>query len=321
MTRETKIGLLVGLAFIIVVGILLSDHMAATTELPQAPLETAERSGHGAVVAPGETHSTEIARVITPNDVVPPAPVPTREELTARPPTGTIVIGGPTASNYNNAGPAVDPNRAAPTPGPSAYEQARAAELARAAAEHGETLVDGSNRTIPLPDNNNNTVRPTPPPAAGPKMYVAQSGDNLNKIALKAMGSSTKATRDAILKANPKLAANPDMIIAGQSYVIPSAPAPAPAAPTGVAVLPLPTPRVPEKPADKPDTRTASANPAYFYTVKENDNLWHIAQEQLGNGSAYTAIKELNKDTLKGTDAVRVGMKLRLPAKPLAMAN
>ena len=38
MTRETKISLLVGLAFIIVIGILLSDHFRATQELPPAVL-------------------------------------------------------------------------------------------------------------------------------------------------------------------------------------------------------------------------------------------------------------------------------------------
>ena len=38
MTRETKIGLLVGLAFIIVVGILLSDHLTSATEDQRATL-------------------------------------------------------------------------------------------------------------------------------------------------------------------------------------------------------------------------------------------------------------------------------------------
>src|SRR5438477_143419 len=38
MTRETKIGLLVGLAFIIVIGILLSDHLTSTNEPQQAQL-------------------------------------------------------------------------------------------------------------------------------------------------------------------------------------------------------------------------------------------------------------------------------------------
>src|SRR5687767_9301305 len=40
MTRETKIGLLVGLAFIIVIGILLSDHFTSATQPHQAALTT-----------------------------------------------------------------------------------------------------------------------------------------------------------------------------------------------------------------------------------------------------------------------------------------
>src|SRR2546421_6340097 len=40
MTRETKIGLLVGLAFIIVIGILLSDHFTTATQPHQAALTT-----------------------------------------------------------------------------------------------------------------------------------------------------------------------------------------------------------------------------------------------------------------------------------------
>ena len=42
MTRETKIGLLVGLAFIIVIGILLSDHIGSTTE-PRTHTTNAQR--------------------------------------------------------------------------------------------------------------------------------------------------------------------------------------------------------------------------------------------------------------------------------------
>ena len=52
MTRETKIGLLVGLAFIIVIGILLSDHMTSTTQPPQAMLVDAAPNVRESVVAP-----------------------------------------------------------------------------------------------------------------------------------------------------------------------------------------------------------------------------------------------------------------------------
>ena len=52
MTRETKIGLLVGLAFIIVIGILLSDHMTATTEPIAAPLANTAGNVRESVEAP-----------------------------------------------------------------------------------------------------------------------------------------------------------------------------------------------------------------------------------------------------------------------------
>jgi nucleoid-associated protein YgaU len=301
MTRETKIGLLVGLAFIITVGILLSNYMADKTELRSAPLEIAADTGHRAVVPPGESRAPTITRVIVPNDVTPPGPVPTREELTVRQPTSDIAIGGPTQ------------NQQQPTPGPVADAgQQVNNDLANAARQHGEELIPADSRDV--------RVLPLPPTA--PKSYVVQAGDNLNKIAAKTMGSSTKATRDAILKANPKLAANPNKLVAGESLTIPSAATPAPTAPTssGVAVLPL----VPVKPTDKPaakpaDTRTASTN---VYIVKEGDNsLWGIAREQVGTPAAIPAIKELNKDVLKGGDIIRVGMRLKMPAKTVAMAN
>ena len=62
-------------------------------------------------------------------------------------------------------------------------------------------------------------------------------------------------------------------------------------------------------------------SPTHWYTVKENDSLWKIAQEQLGDGNAVAAIKELNKDVLKGGDAIRPNMRLRMPAKPVASAS
>src|SRR5204863_5598528 len=47
-----KIGLLVGLAFIIVIGILLSDHMTSTTDPPKAPLSVAGGNVRESVTTP-----------------------------------------------------------------------------------------------------------------------------------------------------------------------------------------------------------------------------------------------------------------------------
>lgn len=49
-----------------------------------------------------------------------------------------------------------------------------------------------------------------------------------------------------------------------------------------------------------------------LYTVKRGDNLWMIAEEQLGDGTRYTEIRALNGLT---SNATRVGMQLILPEK------
>lgn len=306
MTRETKIGLLVGLAFIITVGILLSNYMADRTELAQAPLEIAARTGHTAVVPPGESTNPIVKKVIVPDTLV-PGPVPTRTELDAQRPNSDIRVTGPVPQ----PGPVVDNHQPVPQPGNNSG-------LIEVARQHGEDIV--------TPGGPSDPVRLTDPVApANPttKTYVAQPGDNLSKIALKAMGASTKANRDAIVKANPKLAANPNMIVAGQRYVIPTAAAATsdrPTTPTGVAILPIAPPRPTDRPTptDRPD-RTPAAN---VYIVKEGDNsLWGIAVRQCGTPQAVAAIKELNKDVLKGGDLIRVGMRLKMPNKVVASAE
>ncbi|HEY1686413.1 MAG TPA: hypothetical protein VGG19_16735, partial [Tepidisphaeraceae bacterium] len=83
MTRETKIGLLVGLSFIIVVGILLSDHIADSNRPPQALLSDVGNNVRNsvaipqpAVAQPTAPAPTQVATTAGPN-----APLPTQEEL------------------------------------------------------------------------------------------------------------------------------------------------------------------------------------------------------------------------------------------------
>lgn len=47
-----------------------------------------------------------------------------------------------------------------------------------------------------------------------------------------------------------------------------------------------------------------------LYTVSSKDNLWKIAEEQIGDGTRYTEIRELNGLTC---NVIRVGMQLVLP--------
>jgi nucleoid-associated protein YgaU len=61
----------------------------------------------------------------------------------------------------------------------------------------------------------------------------------------------------------------------------------------------------------KPD----QAKQGKSYTVRDGDSLWKIAADQLGDGSRYPEIAKLNDDILSDEDSLTVGMTLKIPAK------
>jgi nucleoid-associated protein YgaU len=89
MTRETKIGLLVGLAFIIVVGILLSDHFRGTIESAPAMLDRAGAAVRQTVIAPGSNQSSPPI-TMAPEQVNPRGAVQTPRDLEPTPPPVTL---------------------------------------------------------------------------------------------------------------------------------------------------------------------------------------------------------------------------------------
>jgi LysM repeat protein len=336
MTRETKIGLLVGLAFIIVIGILLSDHLTSSNEPPQAALGGAGNGAREAVGSPGAGGTNAPITVITPQVITPQQPVATQAEVTTPTPAVQIVkIGGPAETVAASPTPepvekvdsakdkpeadaplASNNNPVVVTPA-SNPPVATDSELAKVAEAHGEQLVN---------------VDDGKAAAGSAQAYVAQPGDSLSKIAAKFFGSGTKTNRDLIVKANPSLQANENMIIAGKTYQIPAANKAAAKAKIIVAradsaatptdnTTPSPDSNTDAPKQEKPANGVADAG--YLYTVQPGDNLTKIARDEIGDIHAVAAIQELNTDKLKGDnhDIVIAGSKLRLPGKPLARAE
>ena len=308
MTRETKISLLVGLAFIIVIGILLSDHFHATQELPQAILTRGADIMCQATNEPG-TANPPIG-FVAPTESSPNSSVPTHDELT-QPPSPVVPTQNYSSQNDSIQNPIIAPapqDHGADAPSPDK-------NLNNLAQTHGEPLVqaniDGSSRQID----------PTPPqaiePVAAPKQYRAQEGDSVSRMASKFLGSNTRANRQAIIDANPSLQDDPDKVIVGKAYTIPT--------PGESKEVAQNTDNQNSTDNSNADTNSNTNTPTgeYFYTVQEGDSLWAIANDQLGDPSAVEAIKDLNQKVLKGGnhDVVVPGMKLRLPAKPVATAN
>jgi len=299
MTRETKIGLLVGLAFIIVVAILLTDHTTSTTE-------------------PRPAAQSDIGDNVRQSVTTPQPKIPTREDLArppvepARPRPPVRIAQGerenpPAPLDIRQTGDAGEPSPRPPVvadagnAGNAAPPVGRPGDLV---SQHPEELmsVGGIGRTsIPPPPPG-----PAKPPVVQPKTYVAEAGDSVSRIASRQMpGGNTSANRDALIKANPSLQAEGNPVYVGKTYVIPSVGAVAQATDAARKESAHREPAFRKPPASTPTT--------YWYTVKENDNLWRIAASELGDGNLWPQIKELNADVLRGGETVKANQRIRLP--------
>jgi nucleoid-associated protein YgaU len=324
MTRETKIGLLVGLAFIIVVAILLSDPVNNANE-PQAAIGDTASTVRQGLTVPAPTaaaNDRSATAIITPNRAPSREPILTPTEAAQQSPRAEVSVGPaasplkpiiPIPSNDDSqvamqpGGSGQDNNAVVSPPTPPTHSNTEA--LQRAAADAGEPVVSTDR-------DSTTTVSTNAPNLPGKQHYIAQPGDSVSRMANRLMGANTKANRAAIIAANPSLKQNPDRVIVGASYVIPAAAAAAlaPAASDADAQPSAPTD------ADQAPASTEK-QPTRWYVVKPNDNLWRIATDEVGDASAVADILSLNKDVLKGGKTLQPNMRLRLPPKTVATAD
>ena len=164
------------------------------------------------------------------------------------------------------------------------------------------------------------TIEPSKPPKPlKPKTYVVTSGDSLglSSIAKKFYGpieGNKRANVAKIFEANKNILKSPDDIYVGQKLVIP----PLQKKPEAKSLLPESLFEQVEaigKRTDFTSLPKPKLTSTRFYTVKDGDSLWSISADQLGNGIRYKEIAQLNKDVLPNEDDVRIGLKLKIPAK------
>lgn len=330
VTRDAKIGLLVGLAFILIVGILLSEHITSATTPQQAELAMAGTKVREAVATPTAPEPKLASLKIDPNPQ-PAQSLVTRDQLDSRtlPPTARIELGTPERGQIKviridspdpvaNAVP-VRPEADTSAPptqndivaGADQSQNAVPLALNDVARQHGLELMavdETAGRTSlisgsPAPEN----------PAAKPitngakvKEYIAQPGDSLSRIASRQMGAATPANQAAIIALNPSLQKDPSRILAGAKYLIP--------ADAWAAAMGNPYEESARAEAKKTDTKPAEVKTT-IYEVKPGDSLWKIAEREVGSANAIAQIKQLNAELLGDSDLVKVGTKLKLPAK------
>jgi nucleoid-associated protein YgaU len=191
-------------------------------------------------------------------------------------------------------------------------------------------------------------VEPKPAkPVAEPRTYVVQPGDNFSKISVAMYGSelgNKLATVQALMDANKDQIKPGGAILPGKKLVVPDLASPAE---TSTSTESTPA-KAADKPADKAATKSAdkpaakpagkaakpkpaNPDPASFeqpkkkpvsqkdagksYRVKPGESLWTIAEKQLGDGNRYREIISLNAQVLRKPDDVRGQMDLKLPKR------
>ena len=352
MTRETKIGLLVGLAFIIVIGILLSEHLTTASEPPTAALAQAGGNVRQGMATPGGVSAAgeaglaggpvggpvggEWVRSSGGGQTGEAGPIPTRSDLSPAGPGPVTILGPVTRSGEGRegnsdfaAGGEAGPVVSRVPAGGSRASANLPADLRAAAARYGESLVPVA--SIPVsarassdvtgPDGSRGSLNSAASasdadarqPATSAREYTAKPGDTLSRIASLLPGGNSRANRDAIARLNPSLQKDPNRVIAGRTYLLPAS---AMDASTAVAsARPAPGSSGARRPAADAPRRT---RPAEVYVVQPGDNLTRIAISQLGSAEALPLLRELNKDLLNGSDMIRPDMKLKLPPREVA---
>ncbi len=275
MTRETRIGLLVGLGFIVMFGLVLTE-LTGTGKPASLPVPIKDGANELAMATPLEDISPT---VVNPLDTPPrlgqafPSPTPS---------TGTPLMAStpqtPTASSL------LPPPR--PEPEVVAVVHRTGDTSPTATAPPAASALQPP-KVTPATDVTPLTSAPEPPPV---RTYTVQPKDSLIKIAGKVYGADRQEDYRRILEANKDKIKNPSLLAVGQELVIPELGVKLPAVSSGSADVQQVDLDHLAKALTPGDSDTDKAEPAKeakpaaknTYVVQRGDTLSKIAQDLEG---------------------------------------
>jgi len=350
MARETKVGLLAGLAFVICFAVILANRGGEQTahgtmsnfsavDVPSTVQRTAARnsapargreSSHRPASDPGATRVPQPRNSIpSRNSIAENAPAPSSgAELVFDAQRDASTLAVPLNSNAR-------PLPASPHPRidqHDANEARRPSDVELEVPRHGAPMNERSSPQqayAPMEKPEPSNIGQVSAIQAKLADYTVESGDTLSKIALKQYGSKSKAGIQAIFEANRNSLSSPDSVRAGMTLVIPRLDSPA--AHRTKTAPPSPTltesAQSHEKAADASHGKSQGRNEAEhktaeasvsekfrWYQIKKNDRYVNIARNQLGDGDRWHEIYELNKDKFPDPGQIREGVRIKLPS-------
>jgi len=346
MAKETKIGLLVGLAFIICFSVILTNRGRQETVsaqyLDSSLLERAWSASDTSRTASPPSSPTVAAdhrvRTSPPTTVGSPQPTLPHGHASAKP--GVVGAaenkppvpraasspemqsgGGAVAQNPSLSGLSSTTTHHAPTefsPSPPRREQLMR-ELQNATHQVPREQVAVPKAPAPAAGSPEQSALKTQTPRLEAESdsrvarYTVVPKDTLSKIAHQFYSTRSSAVVDAIFNANRAVMEQPDALRVGVQIVLPVIPGF-----DGPHGGKEPDPPAPIRPSATPEPER-SAEPAKpaptfrWYQVKKDDRLVSIAREQLGNASRWREIFELNKDKFPDPQRIREGVRIKLP--------
>jgi nucleoid-associated protein YgaU len=359
MGTETKVGLLVGLAFIICFAIILANRGQSGVDGPPQPiLTTGEPSPSSNRRDTGGLRPSTAARpdgnrgdaaLASAERNIPPgkasrvdqAPMgnETSESVPgggegfamssgASPPVGLAgsresAPSGETALSAVTQ-PAGNPAYFAPTRGLQDQQRLLREMLERSSGPQDPSASDNGSVQVPTRVSEGESVHPrtrtadtalrshagTKAPAA--ETYVVRAGDTLSGIAQTVYGSRSPTVIRALVDANRDTLRNPDVVKVGMKLALPAG-----EQKNGDAT---PTAQPSREPPRQEPTAVARDGESgiRWYQIRTNDRYASIAREQLGDESRWREIFDLNKDKFPDPHAIREGVRIKLPASPLA---
>lgn len=350
MARETKVGVLAGLAFIICFAVILANRGTQQTFPTLAYLNQSgvNQSGQSPLGGSGQSTGAVAQPFVQPGFPVNPSAQRVDRD-------GAFVPRFDPAVNYVPA-----------LPLQQGYADARLASDSRSQVDHsvnipaafvndprltvhgapvqqptasdvpqplGSPLTNGGTNWQPV-----NEVQPSGNPIAnGGVKHVVAPGETLSKLVATYYGRKSNTAVQAVFDANRARMTSPDAIRPGIELVLPEVPGigspqvrkgdtPINAHPVvDSRTVRAETPKVYSKKKDvrvvggkskndAPTERSAKSEaPPRVYQVRKNDRLMNIAREQLGDASRWKEIYDLNKDKFPDAGKIREGVRIKLP--------
>ena len=333
MTSDAKIGLLLGLVFIFIIAFIINGLPSFKSEVDNNELTTTmvslnKQLGIGSGVSDSEV--LDRPRLLERPVLVQPEETPAVEPslVTAQTTEVSPVTGESQTVRYSTALPGSNNGNSNSEFLIGMPESTKTIEIVAPARQEVVTREASSVEENSPKQVSSDVVAKIEKPAAvsaKAKEYVVQEGDSLGSIAKKVYGEelgNKKVNIDNIFTANKKNLKSVDAIYVGQKLIIPATEGSAVEVtkedkPLGSSMLEkvkqigqrgLSSKKEEPKEVIKPVVGTK-------YVVKEGDNLWKIAHDELGDGNRFTEIVKMNSDVLKSQNSIVVGMTLVLPKK------